>query len=124
MKKFLGLLVLPMLLPLAAEAGAKCSSPVFIDTVNRFARGAFGSARNSADGLQNLTCTSYSWGYVFCQARDVNNVNVSCGTSNAAFVNMVRAMESTAYVSFSWDAAGTCTDLIVGNSSCHEPKQP
>ncbi len=125
MKKLLGsLLLLPLMLPAAAEAGAKCASPVYVDATQRYARGALGAARNSTDGIQNISCNIYSWGYVFCQARSASSVSGSCGTSDPAFISMMQAMDESAYVYFSWDASGTCTNLVVVNDSCYEPKQP
>ncbi|MCP3143010.1 hypothetical protein [Pyxidicoccus xibeiensis] len=119
-------MVLPLLAlaPAVAQAGGKCTSPVTVDATNRWARGALGSARNSTDAIQNIYCTVYSWGYAFCSARDSASVTGSCGTSDPVYVNMLQAMTSDSYVYFGWDAAGTCTNLIVQNSSCLDPKGP
>lgn len=118
-------MVLPLLAlaPAVAQAGTKCSSPVTVDTASRWARGALGSARNSADGTQSIYCISYSWGYALCSARDAAGVAGSCGTSDPLYTNLLQSMTPDSYVYFAWDAGGTCTTMVVENESCLDPKQ-
>lgn len=117
-------MMLPVLalVPSVAEAGTKCAYPVSVDPVGRSASGALSSARNSADTLAYLSCTSYAWGYVSCVARNGAGTVSSCGTSDPVYVDMLQTLNSDSYVYFAWDAAGTCTSMIVENMSCLEPK--
>lgn len=117
-------MMLPLLAlaPSVAEAGAKCSLPVTVDPASRWARGALGSARNSPDALSNIYCIVYSWGYAFCSARDSASNVGSCGTSDPVYANLLQSLTPDSYVYFAWDAAGTCTSMVVRTESCLDPK--
>jgi hypothetical protein len=117
-------MMLPLLAlaPAVAQAGSKCSTPATVDATARWARGALGSVRNSADVTSSIYCIVYSWGYAFCSARDAANVTGSCGTSDPVYVNMLQAMTQDSYVYFAWDTAGTCNSMVVENMSCLDPK--
>ncbi|WP_163991071.1 hypothetical protein [Pyxidicoccus caerfyrddinensis] len=117
-------MMLPLLAlaPAVAQAGTKCSTTATVDATNRWARGALGSVRNSAEATSLIYCITYSWGYAFCSARDAANVTGSCGTSDPAYINVLNSMTDDAYVYFAWDAAGTCTTMVVESMSCLDPK--
>jgi len=119
-------LLIPMLAmaPAVAQAGSKCTSPVTVDSTNRWARGALGTARNSSDVTQGLSCTAYSYGYVYCYARDAAGYSVSCGTSDPTYINTLQTLTSDSYIYFAFDSAGTCTSLVVEAMSCLDPKGP
>ncbi|QSQ21754.1 hypothetical protein JY651_42490 [Pyxidicoccus parkwayensis] len=117
-------MMLPMLAlaPAVAQAGTKCTSPATVDVTNRWARGALGSVRNTADTVSNIYCIVYSYGYAFCSARDAAGVTGSCGTSDPGYINTLQAMTQDSYVYFTWDTAGTCNYMVVENMSCLDPK--
>ncbi|MCY1018548.1 hypothetical protein [Pyxidicoccus sp. MSG2] len=117
-------MMLPLLAlaPTVAQAGSKCSSLAAVDATNRWARGALGTVRNSADTVSNIYCITYSWGYAFCSARDASGNTGSCGTSDPAYVNVLNSMTEDAYVYFAWDTAGTCSSMVVESMSCLDPK--
>ncbi|WP_375756288.1 hypothetical protein [Corallococcus exercitus] len=119
----LGLCV-AMGLSTASFAGSKGGMSVYVDTVNRHFNGSMGTARNSADSNQNLYCYISSSGYGVCMATDAAGTNASCFTNNAGMVSVINSLNSDSYVQISYDSAGTCTSILVGTGSHHDPKQP
>jgi hypothetical protein len=109
-----------------AHAGFKSSFGVTTDPVSRYANGTMGSARASADAVQYMSCyaTYASSAGAFCVARDAAGTTVSCFTSDPNKVAIVSAMTSYSYVYFSYDASGTCTQILVQNSSYYPPMVP
>jgi hypothetical protein len=110
-----------------AYAGLKAASPVFIDTGARIANGMLGSARNSADAVQHIGCYTNALTAsvtTFCQARNSAGTSVSCSTTSANLVNVVQGMTGDSHLWFSWNAAGTCTEIDVYNVSQSPPKNP
>ncbi len=107
--------------PNLAHAGEKKSFPVEVIPAYRVARGALGSARNSSDSVQSLSCYG-GWGWMGCTAKDASGVTASCGSTQPAYLRALNAMSGDSYVEFSWDAAGNCTFFLVSNSSGWEPK--
>jgi len=123
--KFRAALTATLLVASTAPAGTKYSLAVTIDTVNRFAFGNFGGARNSADGLQWLSCGLQSTGsiiYGTCGARDANGVMRFCQTSNSVFVALIAKLQGDSSVSFSWDQNGNCATISAYETSSDEPK--
>ncbi|MBN9688491.1 MULTISPECIES: hypothetical protein [unclassified Corallococcus] len=118
----LGLCV-AMGLSTASFAGEKFSYPVAVDTTNQTFSGSMGTARNSTDTLQILSCF-YSTSFVSCFAQDDSGVSASCLSTDAELVATVRALGSDSYLQVNYDNAGTCTSIIVGAGSYFEPKQP
>jgi len=109
-----------------AHAGIKSNLGVTADPVSRYGNGAVGSARASADASQYISCyaTYASSPGAFCVARDAAGTTVSCFTSDPNKVAIVSAMTSYSYVYFSFDATGTCTQILVSNSSYYPPMVP
>lgn len=118
----------------AAEAGQRTTVPVFIDTVNRWAEGSLGSARNSTDLVQYIGCHTVGDAAVphsttQCWAQNSAGVVVSCTFRNVAGSTLspsfgVPILSNNAYLSFSWDANGNCDDFYVEALSRYEPKKP
>lgn len=117
-------LCIAMGLSATSFAGAKDSFPVFVDPVNGVATGNMGSARNSPDTNMNMYCYTNSYDYGYCTATDASGATVSCLTTNASMVAVIRSMNSDSAVLFYFDSTGTCTDILVGTGSHHEPKTP
>jgi hypothetical protein len=109
-----------------AHAGFKGNLNVTADPVNRFANGAIGSVRNSADASQYIYCyaTHATSANAFCVARDIAGTAVSCFTTDPNKVALVSAMTSYSYIYFSFDTSGTCTQLLVENASYYPPMVP
>jgi hypothetical protein len=108
-----------------AYAGLKSNSTVFINTATRVANGSLGAARNTADAVQHIGCYTNAFPAsvtTFCQARNAAGTSVSCSTSSANLVAVVRGMTGDSHLWFSWDAAGTCTEIDVYNVSQTPPK--
>jgi hypothetical protein len=110
----------------AATAGYKSAYNVSVDTTYRHAYGSLGKARNSADSVQYIGCSSVSHvGYVYatCWARDAAGTYGSCLTEDADLIQATRSLPSDGYLSINWDASSNCTQIIVYNASYYEPKQ-
>jgi hypothetical protein len=111
----------------AAWAGYKVSPAVYVNSTGRYASGAFGTARNSADSVQYLYCTvsatAGSTRQAQCFAQDASYRFAGCSTSDQAMVLNVASMNSDANVFFTWDASGNCTSIYVDNGSQFEPKK-
>jgi hypothetical protein len=108
-----------------AYAGLKSNSPVFIDTGLRIANGSLGSVRNTADAVQHIGCYTNAFAAsvtTFCQARNAAGTSISCSTTSANLVNVVHGLTGDSHLWFSWNAAGTCTEIDVYNVSQTPPK--
>jgi len=123
----LSLAALTLAIPLAF-AGSKSTFTVFIDLAGRDAYGAFGSARNSADAVQNIYCRTFASSTgsesVRCYATNAAGTTVSCFSTSATLVRSAQSMVTDSYVEFAWDASGICTSLDVLKGSHLMPKQP
>ena len=106
-----------------ARAGRKTSSPVVVGT--SYAYGALGSARNSADSVQFIGCSTWATATSqsgLCQARDSASHNLSCTTSEPNLLAEIRSMAGDSFVYFTVNASGECTLIQVNHSSELEPK--
>ena len=112
----------------SAWAGQRLTSNVSIDTGDREAAGSVGSARNSSDSTQYIGCRVSSGLSAFesasCFARNTAGTTVTCFTTNPTAVHILGQVGSTSRILFSWDTAGTCTDVTVINSSQYAPMNP
>ena len=128
LRPILSALAITTLISLAppVHAGVKTNLPVSVDPVARNGKGAIGSTRNSADAVQFIYCyaTHAVNAAAFCAARDVAGTVVSCFTTDPNKVAIVSAMTDYSYIFFSYDAAGTCTQLLVENASFYPPMIP
>lgn len=127
------LLALPLLLTGAAiaHAGFKSKTPVRVDQGFQFAQGATGSARNTGNTTEQIGCQTNaqaSYGLIECFATDANGQSAYCwvedGGSNGMHQGSLPLMADGAYISFSWNAQGQCTAILVAVSSDNEPKRP
>jgi hypothetical protein len=110
----------------SAFAGEKRDIAVIVDTVNRFAVGSMGTARNSFDGNQNIGCIVHAdlgINIVQCSARNAAGVTRLCNTGNQNLVNAVIGMQSDALISFGWDGDAQCTSIHISNYSIYTPKR-
>jgi hypothetical protein len=108
-----------------AHAGIKNSFPVNVSSASAW--GSAGSARNSLDSSQFISCNVQAWGgpaFMYCAARDAVGNYRSCSSSSAGIVAVAAAVSSDSYIYFTFDASGTCTGLSVDNNSTAEPKKP
>lgn len=114
-----------------AFAGLKASAPVVINTSNRSAIGAMGTASNSTDPNQWIGCevVSYPSGYIFgyCMAQTAGTPaaasnSASCYFTSAAIVSAVGALTPDSLISFSWDANGNCLSVGIVSASDYETK--
>lgn len=114
------------------EAGYKGTYEVFIDASGQRAGGGLGSARNSADGNQEISCSATASGlnhYLICYAVNSVGESASCyAQDNPASEGIdfagLTIMTESAYVEFTWDSQGNCTTVNVADYSSLEPKKP
>jgi hypothetical protein len=122
------LLIATTLLVCSTAFAGRKAAPQLVSINGNAAYGSLASARNSPDTVQQIGCqvSQYSSGlsYGACWATDGNGKYVSCSTSNAAMVSMLRTLQGDNTIAFYWDTTGTCTQFLINSSSVLEPKQP
>ena len=109
-------------------AGSKVEENVSISVSgsNATAVGAVGTARNSADSTQFISCTVQGFtssNAVFCSARTVGGTTFGCTANSASLAASVSAMDTGSRL-FIAAQSGVCTQIDVTNSSQHKPKVP
>ncbi|MGN6152258.1 MAG: hypothetical protein ACTHOH_09660 [Lysobacteraceae bacterium] len=105
----------------AAIAGARVGPyTVTINDASRIAYGAFADARASADTQQWIGC-NYNAAAAFCTATNAAGISRSCSTTNAALIDAIHGISSESYVYFQWNTDGTCSYVLVENSSRFKP---
>jgi len=130
MKKLLwtSTMIAGVLVATTAWAGYRASSPVGVSTTSRFATGALGSARNSADSTQYIGCSLYSTSTsevrAYCYAVDSAGTAGNCVTSDPHLVQIAAAVNGESYIMFQWDAAGNCIAIQRSELSFFPPKLP
>ena len=111
-----------------AYAGSKTQFFVTINSTARTAYGAMGTARNSADTVQNIYCRTFADAAlgesVRCFANNAAGASVSCYSSSPALIRSVQSTNDSAYLYFAWDASGVCQTIDVLKGSHLEPKGP
>ncbi|MGE6756774.1 hypothetical protein ACQKGO_02075 [Corallococcus interemptor] len=112
----------------AAYAGAKSSFNVVVNTSIRYAEGAQGTARNSADAVQRIYCRTNADSAgnesVRCYAVNSANVTATCFSTLPAHVRSAQSAGDASFIYFTWDASGICRSLDVLKGSHLEPKAP
>ncbi len=93
---------------------------VAIDDAIRFAYGNFADARGSADSRQMIGCY-YNASLGYCTATNAAGTSRTCTTTNAALLDVIRTLTSESYVYFQWNTDGTCSYVLVENSSRYKP---
>lgn len=111
-----------------AYAGSRTQFFVNINTTTRTAFGAMGTARNSADAVQNIYCRTFAdvsiGESVRCFATNSTGVTASCYSFSPVLVRSIQSASDTSYIYFAWDAAGICQTIDVLKGSHLEPKAP
>lgn len=104
-----------------AVAGDRERSEVLVQSEYRYAFGSMSSARDSADSTQYIGCNMYST-LAVCYAENASGTFGMCSTSDPAMMTLARSLDSGSWLSFDWDANGTCTDIQVNNFSFYGNK--
>jgi hypothetical protein len=106
-------------------AGQKKAEVVIINAAARYAQGSLATARSSVDVIQSIGCTIRENGIVTCSARNgANTASLNCTANDPGYRAAVQSLNGDSKIYFSADAAGSCTSLIVENSSVWAPKEP
>ena len=110
-----------------AHAGYKAAGySVTVDMTNRQAVGPLGSARNTADGFQEIGCNLFvntlgnTGGY--CYATTSKGVRAVCNLSGSEQVDLARNLSSDSMLWFQWNSSNQCTYIQTGVGSSWEPK--
>lgn len=86
--------------------------------------GFLGTARNSADAVQQIGCFS-SGGSATCSGTTATGQSFSCSTSSPTQLAAIHSMTEDSYLLFGWDnATGICEFVYVRNMSYTPPKKP
>jgi len=116
--KLFAIALIPITLAVAGFAFAGESQPatVSVDTTNKTARGTLRGARDSSDSVQAIVCNVRS-GEAYCFARQSDWTSGSCYTTDPGMVQAAGAIGPASYVTFTWNASGYCTWIMVENGS-------
>lgn len=104
----------------ASRAGNDGNFQVVVDDVNRQALGTLVATRRSADNVQKLGCTVRA-DNALCYATNAAGVYRTCLTTDPGLIAVARSLDSESYLWFIWNAAGTCTSIVVGLGSQYKP---
>ncbi len=111
-----------------ALAGAKDSANVGRVSVLKSANGTgmasgrLGHIYNGTGRREFLTCTRGN-GLSVCRARSEAGLEGACITTSAWLAKALDSVSPDASVSFTWNAAGRCTNIQVVHSSTFAAKQ-
>ncbi len=104
-----------------ASAGARVTSPVWIDREDRIVMGSFGDTRATADNIQYISCVTGAFGIGSCAAVDASGRMAACSTFTPDQLATIRSLTQHSFIVFSWDKSGTCTSIEVVNASWSTP---
>jgi hypothetical protein len=126
-KRYVLVLAIVMALPAVAMAGLKVKSEVELDADGRWARGSIGSARNSRDSNQYISCQF--WGEPeqhtgICHARDATeNYGACLFINNEHLARVISTISDSSMLAFNWNQNEECTWIYVNNGSGFEPRK-
>lgn len=110
-----------------ASAGYQADWSVTIDYTARYADGALGSVRNSANTVEALGCVvSHTVGSnttLQCNATDRKGNTAMCITIDPALIQVALALDGDSTLSFHWNDTGHCTRIAVADGSFMAPKR-
>ncbi|MBX3713865.1 MAG: hypothetical protein KF800_18040 [Lysobacter sp.] len=112
-----------LLLAIAApivSAGARWTYPVTLNDTSRYAVGTMTDTRGSADSQQAIGCY-HNAGTAGCYATTAAGVTRTCTTNNAGLLTVIRSISAESYIYFQWNTDGTCSYVLVENSSRFKP---
>jgi hypothetical protein len=126
LKKMLGLAALGMMLQVTTVptwAGRVSTDSVIIgnNQSSSWASGNQVDARYSADTRQQIGCRAYtlsSYSWTSCFATDSAGRTLVCGSGDWKFLEPLRAMTDSSFISFTADLnGGACRDITIHNYS-------
>jgi hypothetical protein len=89
------------------------------------ANGTLSNTRNSADSVQYIGCSYYTYdsgsASAVCYARSASGQYASCSTTNATLLSAVQTLNPAAYLYFVVNADGTCNRVITVTTSYNLP---
>jgi len=112
--------LLCVLIAPTASAGARWQYPVTLNDTSRYAVGTMTDTRGSADNQQAIGCYHNSTTGA-CYATTAAGVSRTCTTSNPALISVIRSISAESYIYFQWNTDGTCSYVLIENSSRFKP---
>lgn len=103
-----------------AFAGSRIVVPVAINDSAHYAEGTIVDARASTDGNQMIGCL-FGTTAATCFAITASGASKVCSTSDVNQLNAIRAIEPESMIRFYWNTDGTCSYLLIENSSRVKP---
>ncbi|TXH73604.1 MAG: hypothetical protein E6Q88_05170 [Lysobacteraceae bacterium] len=104
----------------AAYAGTRAQVQVTVNATSRYAYGAMADARGSADTVQQINCATNTT-LANCWMVNSAGVGGSCYTTDPAMINVIRGISGESYVYIKWNTDGSCSYVLVQNSSFMKP---
>jgi hypothetical protein len=108
-------------------AGQKNTSTVSITLGSPFeydhATGTLGSARNSTDSVQKISCSSWFDGTNDggnCSAKNAAGTVLTCTTTDPDYIAQIRSISGQTFVRFYAGSSGSCIGLTVSQSSIND----
>jgi len=116
----------------ASHAGYKTEVSVFANALGGYFYGQVGSARNSSDSVQYITCSVYAGTsgapLVSCYGQSTGggaNSTAMCTVASQMLADIAKAITSYSLIAVNFDpATGVCTSLEVSNYSPYRPMTP
>jgi hypothetical protein len=111
-----------------AHAGKRTAAAVKVNSSSRYASGSVGSARNSSDSTQFISCqtsTSLPSHFITCAAADSAGHSASCSmTADGSNPDLwgLSVMSESSMITFTWDTVGNCTSVLISTYSDYVPK--
>jgi hypothetical protein len=85
--------------------------------------GYLGMIYNYTGNDEWIGCQKNAQSVVFCHARAIGDMPVSCTSTSAFLASSVASISPDARLLFRWDASGRCTNITVTHSSEFEDKK-
>ncbi len=110
-------------------AGYIQPATVTIDEAAMYATGDQWTARTADNDVELIGCgvrwfddgLGNSYAYGFCQATDANEVKIICTTQNEILLDVIKALSTFSFITFSWNADNECTRIGMSTQSFYLP---
>ena len=119
-------LVAGLSLAAIAHAGLRLTSQVDVEDAYRYASGYLGAAYNTnANSTEYIGCavsTGQGVTNAWCYAANAAGLTRGCYTGAPELIDVIRSLDSSGSLLFSWDDDGSCVVITTAQYSFMEPK--
>ena len=109
-----------------AHAGLRLASQVDVEDAYRYASGYLGAAYNSNTNSTEFIGCAISAGQGvtngWCYAANAAGLTRGCYTSAPELIDLIRGLDSSGALLFSWDDDGSCVTITASQYSFMDPK--